>query len=338
MKKIITNLVLAMLVLQINLSCSDDNNTNSTASDVATAESFKELSSKAIESRKQTFSFKTEDGEQVFTSKAGVKIKINGNCLLKNGKSVSGEVVLEYIELFKNADMLLTGRATMGKDKDGNLKLLVSGGAFYIQAYQGKEKLELNCPINLEIPSSLTGDSVDPAMVLWRGTITDNNNIVWEEKIVDANNQIGNILIDDIDGDPAIPMNENIYNVFFDQFGWTNVDKFYDYTGEKTTIKVTVPDEYNQKNSSVYLHYDGEGSALAYLDTFDEATNTFSEHYGYIPVGLNTHIIFATEKGKNWLYAIKAVKIEKDAIYTFAKKDLKEVTEQEFKEIIMALP
>jgi len=110
----------------------------------------------------------------------------------------------------------------------------------------------------------------------------------------------------------------NNYYVTFGTFGWTNVDKFYSDPRPRTTILADAPDGYDNNNSAIYLSYDGEGTnALAKLDTYITATGLFSEHYGQIPIGLKCHVIFVTEDNGQWRYAIKAVTVAANDIYTF---------------------
>ena len=130
----------------------------------------------------------------------------------------------------------------------------------------------------------------------------------------------------------------NTYYAFFNSFGWTNVDKFYNFAGPKTQILATVPAGFNYENSAVYLHYDGEGNALAKLDTYDAVTGQFSEHYGQVPIGLACHIIFATEENGQWRYAIKAVTITANAVYSFTLPETVVGTEAQLVAAINALP
>jgi hypothetical protein len=47
----------------------------------------------------------TGTGTVTLTSAKGVTIKINGNCLTKNGNPVTGSVDIEYVELFDKGHM-----------------------------------------------------------------------------------------------------------------------------------------------------------------------------------------------------------------------------------------
>lgn len=268
-----------------------------------TAAAFKSISEKGVKRNTQNFTMTAGDGVVTLTSAKGVKLYINGDCLTKNGNPVTGEVNIEYIELFDKGNMLVTNKPTMGIMPDGKKNLLISGGEFFIKATQGGVELQTSCNLSMIVPTALT-NGFDNLMTLWTGVIDEDGELAWK----DARGA---------DGKGGVQGEGNNYYVTFGNFGWTNVDRFYSDPRPKTTILVDVPEGYNNTNSAVYLSYDGEGTnALAKLDTYT-AAGLFSEHYGQIPIGLACHIIFATEDNGNWRYAIKGVTTTADAVYTF---------------------
>jgi len=103
-------------------------------------------------------------------------------------------------------------------------------------------------------------------------------------------------------------------------------------------ILAEAPNGYDFENSAVYLHYDGEASTLAKLDTFNDATNQFSEHYGQIPIGLECHVIFVTEEDGQWRYAIKGVTIAANDVYTFTLSETTVGSQAQLVAAINALP
>lgn len=129
------------------------------------------------------------------------------------------------------------------------------------------------------------------------------------------------------------------YTMLTQAFGWTNIDRWYSDPRPKTTIHVSVPEGWDDANSAVYLSYDGEPTALAQFDTYDDETGLFSEHYGLIPIGLEVHIVFVTELEGQWSYAIQAATIEDAHLTTFdAPEDLIETDLAGLTEAINALP
>lgn len=321
-KKIMKLAILFIASLSIGLySCNKDDK----EAETVTSTEMKALRKKALDATVQKFSFDANTTLNI-TSTAGVRLIINGSGLRKNGNPVSGSVDIEYIEIFKKGNMLVTNKPTMGLMHNGNKNLLKSGGEFYIKASQGGVALTSTQLMTLIVPTT----SMDANMTLWVGDTTDTDNLVWKEVKNDttagANNRGG-----------VQAEGKNSYYVSFGNFGWTNVDRFYSDPRPKTPIKVKVPAGYDNTNSSVYLSYDGEGlNALAKLDTYEGGL--FSEHYGQIPIGLNCHIIFATEDNGKWRYAIKGVTIASGQTYTFTKEETTIATEEALIQVVNSLP
>ncbi|MGM8361655.1 hypothetical protein ACSV4D_07060 [Flavobacterium sp. ARAG 55.4] len=283
------------------ISCNNDDNEQMPA----TAAEFANVRQAALDKMVQEFTITAEDGATTLTSENGVKITLNGNCLTKDGNPVTGDVKIEFVEIFNKGNMLVTNKPTMGIMPDGKRNLLISGGEFFIKATQNGKELATSCNISLQVPTDLTG-GVDNTMTLWNGIIDDEGNLAWE----DARKADGN-------GKGGVEAGQNSYYVSFGNFGWTNVDRFYSDPRPKTTILADAPEGYDNTNSSIYLSYDGEGTnALAKLDTYT-AEGLFSEHYGQIPIGLACHVIFVTEDNGMWRYAIKGVTVQANDVYTF---------------------
>jgi hypothetical protein len=291
-----------------------------------TAAEFNALHTAALESLKQQFTFDGAAGSVTFTSQKGVILTLNTSCLTKNGNSVTGEVQLEYVEVFNKGNMLTANKPTMGVMPNGDKALLISGGEFYINATQDGVQLTIGCGMQLKVPANLTGGT-DAAMSLWYGMIDAEGNIVWDDAAADNPNQ-----------EVGVGAEGNNYYCYFNHFGWTNVDRFYSDPRPKTTIYVDVPEGYDDTNCAVYLAYVGETNALALLDTYDDATGLFSEHYGLIPIGLECYVIFVSEEDGEWTYAIKAVTIVEGQIITITDAELDSITEAELIAAIDALP
>ena len=186
-----------------------------------------------------------------------------------------------------------------------------------------------NCGVNVRIPTNLTGGD-DNEMLIWAGIEDENGNVEWE------NEREGNGDKLFIEGGGTTGGNQ--YYAFFGGFGWSNVDRFYSDPRPKATILVDVPEGYDNENSAVYLSYDGEETGLANLDTYDAGLELFSEHYGQIPIGLECHVIFATEEDGQWKYAIKAVTIVDNGTVVITDGETSLATEEQLTTIINNLP
>jgi len=330
MKNVKLAISLLVMTLSLLVSCSQDENSPTKVR--ATSTEFSMLKAAAMQSKMQDFQLDANQ-TQVLTTESGVQFVINGNCLSNNGNPITGTIDIKVIELFKSGNMVITNKPTMGKMENGDKVLLISGGEFFINATQGGVQLQLDCPIQVLVPTSLTGQ-VDNEMILWKGIGVDEDcdlpiicdNIVWEE--------IENEEVEIANGDNG----ETFYVADFGEFGWTNVDRFSQDSRPKTTLLVGVPNGFNNTNSSVYIYYNGEPNALGELDTYIEEQQLFSEHYGQIPIGLECHIIFASEDNGNWLYAIKPATIVDGEIITISDADLNTATANELEVLINDLP
>lgn len=296
-----------LFLLVITLVSCDNSDGDDIKITPPTSAAFKSISQKGVKGNTQKFTATAGAGTITITSAKGVKLNINGNCLTKNGNAVTGQIDIEYIELFDKGNMLITNKPTMGITADGKKNLLISGGEFFIKATQAGVELQTSCSMSMIVPATLT-DGLDNAMTLWTGVIDDAGELAWREAKAGA---------DGANGKGGVQGEGNNYYVTFGNFGWTNVDRFYSDPRPKTTILADAPEGYDNNNSAIYLSYDGEGTnALAKLDTYT-AAGLFSEHYGQIPIGLKCHVIFVTEDNGQWRYAIKAVTVAANDIYTF---------------------
>lgn len=322
-KQILGSLLLTTLLFS-SCKTTDDNDLPPVEHIPATEQEFKSIKDEALADLTQNFSFNSDDGYITLTSENGVQIGINGDCLTLNGDEISGNVDIEFVEIFEKGNMLTTNKPTMGRLPNGDKAMLLTGGEFFIEATKDGQLLDTNCLINLIVPSSLTGGT-DNEMVLWTGTIEEDDTLTWDE-------------VDNATGQGGVFAEGGQYYTLLEGFGWTNVDRFYNDPRPKTQIQVQAPVGYNYTNSAVYLSYDGEDTGLAALDTYDGTLNLFSEHYGQIPIGLECHVIFATEDNGIWRYAVKAVTIAENDIITFNIDETTTGTKASLTALINALP
>lgn len=320
--KLLFGLFAVTLLSLTSCSTNEDNDLSSDPFvDIASAQEFANVRNEALSNITQNFQFNADDGMISLTSENGVSISINANCLTKNGDPVTGIVDLEYVEIFEKGNMLTTNKPTMGLMNNGNKALLITGGEFFLEAIQDGVVLETGCAIQLVVPSDLTGGD-DPDMILWDGVIDENGDLTWEPA--------------DADGQGGVFAEFGEYYAFLENFGWTNIDRFYSDPRPKTTIYAQAPLGYNYTNSAIYLSYDGEDSGLAALDTY--ANGLFSEHYGEVPIGLECHVIFVTEVEGVWRYAIKPYTITENHIITFNMMETSIASEADLISIINDLP
>lgn len=323
MKKIhFSNLLLLLCVAAVLLACERDQNLPSHIK-APTEAGFKALRAKALENITQKKIFNGETGFE-FTSKQGAELFIFPNCLMDETNTiVTGEVEMTFIEIYDRGNMVLTNKPVMAKDPEtGHSVPLITGGQYLLEVKQGDKKLR-GCHYRLNVPGDLTG-GVDTDMVLWDGTIDNDGNLIYEN-VTDRQSYIefGETLTE--------------YGVIHDRFHWCNIDKYLNYDGPKTRIKVHVPSAYNSKNSAVYVAFSEENKALAQLDTYNETEKYFSEHYGFVPVDKTAHIIFISESQGSAVYVIKSVTIAANQSITIATNELQTGTLEQVIALINAL-
>src|SRR5690606_40066268 len=73
-------------------------------------------------------------------------------CALPIWEPVSGEIDVEFLELYDSGNMLVTNKRTMGQHPNGDRSLIITGGAFYINASQDGVPLDRETQISLEVP------------------------------------------------------------------------------------------------------------------------------------------------------------------------------------------
>lgn len=327
MKTTILKFGLAIIGSILWTACSTEDQVSET-SNFPTSQAFNQIRTQALDGVTQTFTLTSNSNLQTFTSTKGVQFTIDRSCLRLNGNPVTGNITIKFAEVFDGGKMLTTDKTTMGEYTSGVMGLIVSGGEFYLNATAGGQQLSLVCGVPVTIPTQLTGGA-DPTMLLWNGVIDADGNVDWKR---DQNNPAGTNGNVGVNGQGA----GAVYQTVFNQFGWTNVDRFYSDPRPKTTIQAIAPSGYDNTNSAIYLHYDGEGNALAKLDTYN--AGVFSEHYGQIPIGLACHMIFATEDHGNWRYAIKTLTITANTTYTYTLGETTLGTQAQLEAAINALP
>ncbi len=250
------------------------------------------LHERVMQNRKdavQNFTFDPAAGGTI-TGEQGTVVYFPPNAIGLNGQPVTGNVEIELIEIYDKGAMILQDMPTSGIKPNGDIEALKSGGEFFVNAKQGETQLELLQPISITSKGVAMQD-YEPMNVFRAGDNLDDTD-KWEEADEDNDGQN-----DEAQGHEGPgPNGDFVINSILDvsQFGWTNLDKWYSFTGPKTTLFVDVPDGYTPDNCNVYLSYDGE-PGLAKMDVWDTDQEMFTEHYGSLPIGMEVHFIMVAE-------------------------------------------
>lgn len=311
MKNLKHTFTLLVTTLLLITSCSkDDDGNDQNQFTPPTAAAFKALQEQAFNNLKQFATFNAEDGI-TFESAAGVTLTILGNCLSLNGNTVTGAVELEFVEIFDRSDMLFTNKTTTGKKPDNTFQPLISGGQFFVKAYQNNEELTTNCGFFISVPVDITG-GVQNEMSSFTGIFDENDNLIWLPQVTDfwiGQNQVGTMS----------------YNAIVQDFTPFNCDYFASFPDPKTEIQISLPTGFNYTNSQIYVATPSRPNSLALL-------------FGEFPIGMDIHVIFVSLEGDNYRYAIKSITVENNQQLIYTIEETNVVPYQELADVINSLP
>lgn len=282
-----------------------------------------------IKENTQHFTISASTGGNI-TGNQGTMVKFSTNPFVTlNGNIVTGNVDVELIEIYDRSSMLFANRPTNGKKDNGDISTLISGGEFFVNATQDGIQLKPAVGFTIIAPTDNTGE-IDQDMSQFRGVEIcdgDDCDVIWEE------NKDRGIEVGEFQGTGGW---QTAYYVFQSQFGWTNIDRWYNDPRPKTTIFVDVPEGFDNTNCAVFITYDGEPTALGSFDRFDADKGMFTEHYGLIPIGLKVHVILISIIDNKISYAINAVTITENHVEVIDA--VEDISEENLIDLIDSLP
>ena len=304
------NLIVLAAIVATAISCSSESGETLRP---PTAAEFNEMRTKALERITQTMMFNAEDGID-FTSDKGARFYLPASQIKLNGTLVTGPVKLEFVELYKNGNMLVVNKPLMGTAIDGTSKgPMITGGQFYINVTKDGNQIDEDY-YSMTVPAENTEEPPNPDMTFWVGAENENDNMEWDE----IDEQRGGVVWGE----------GNDYNLIGRFFCWINIDILYNLLGPKARVWIKVPQGYDNKNCAVYVVYKDQPGALAYMDVWDPTEKMFTEHYGLAPIGMNFYVVFVSVYEDHYVYAYKDVTVEDNQIITFTQSDLRGIDEE----------
>ena len=291
------------------------------------------LHSRIVENRQDAIQHFTIDASSggTITGSQGTQVYIPANAIGLNGQPVTGNIDIELIEVYDKGNMVLQDMSTSGIDPNGEVEALNSAGEFFLNAKQNGQQLEILSPLSIQ------SKAVDPQdfeqMQVFRAGNELEDTDKWEEADENDDGQTDNAQGHEGEGPNGDFVMYSVFDV--SEFGWTNLDKWYGFTGPKTSLYVDVPDGYNETNCNVYLSYDGE-TGLAKMDIWDSTQEMFTEHYGKLPIGKEVHFIMIAEIDGQLYYKIQGNTIVDNHIEVM--DNLQPVSEADLTTAINALP
>jgi len=298
-------LLLALSVATIMTNCKKDEQPEQTASDnySSLAQFYSEKAPKM-----QYYTINAITGG-TFTTPQGTVVNIPANAFkTKMDNTVSGDVTIEFKDIYKKSDMLLANVPTVtlwGAP-------IKSGGEFFIKAVQNNESLKIASGKKIEVIQPLNGMAADSGMLpmilaqdtaAWSGWEVTGADTV----IITATNYIFNLYQ---------------FNTPIDSGSWCNSDNptfFNNY--QQTTLTLNPLDDLESYHPDVFLVFK-DINCMVHLY---RSTTAFP--YYYAPIGLEcTAVALGVKDGK--LYsAFVPITISSNKIVNFK---LEETTSDEF--------
>ncbi|MBN2763960.1 MAG: hypothetical protein JXR41_12775 [Bacteroidales bacterium] len=247
--------------------------------------------------------------DTIFTGKEGTVLKINKDAFIDcQGKPVEGRIRINLKEIYSKPDIILSGITTTS---DG--QILETGGALYLNAYQGEKTLCVNdtAKISVIVPAG----EVRRDMKLYRGRFFDNTaKINWT--------------------DPEELLNNYVFET--GNLGWLSIERLVDkMNAEEISLVVSVNNRKDYKYLIMRMIYLNLGICL---DGFEAGKNRFVFGNNYaenlkLPVGEPVIVFAVAQREERPYIGMQEFILGKNNVSTL---NLKETTTEEMEALIEA--
>jgi hypothetical protein len=196
--------------------------------------------------------------------------------LLTNGQPATGRIYIETLLIKQKGDMI-----KMDKPTTSFGRVLISGGEILIRVRKENEELHLANGKGVYI--KYYDSSPSPLMKIFYG---DENNIERFNWIPSLNSST------------IIGVTQQGYEIFSEKLRWINCAYFSDSSGARVSVTASLPADYTNANTSVYLVFKDINSVVGMYG--DVTSKKFTSPK--IPVGKTAVVVSITKKGTNSYY------------------------------------
>lgn len=236
-----------------------------------------------------------------FTSPQGTTVTIPANAFLtKSGVLVTGNVTIQFKDLYKKSDMLLSRMPTTTFGGS----LLKSSGEFFIKASAANATVVLASGKKIDInqPAALTG-GIDQANLPQAFVAIDTVGLPWTQTNIDSVRTFSQNYIFSL----------YQYNAPVDSGSWCNSDNssyFSAYPQTQLTLKTV--DSVSVYGTEVFLVFKNI-SSMVHVYSYDNV----SFPYSYAPQGLQCTVVAVGVKGGQLYSAFVPITISANQIVNF---------------------
>lgn len=219
-------------------------------------------------------------GGTIQTSDGLTVIVPPGTLLRPGGQPATGRIHIETMLIRQKGDMVRLDKPTTSFGR-----VLISGGEIFIKIRKEGEELHLAPGKGIYI--RYADPAPNPLMKLFYGDEKNPERFNW----IPATNLNGAVNVD-------TSRTSTGYELFSNNLRWINCDYFADTSGARVNVTASLPADYTNANTSVYLVFKEIKSVVGMYG--DAATKRFASPK--VPSGKSAVVISITKRGTNSYY------------------------------------
>jgi len=252
-----------------------------------------------------------------FTGKQGTKVSIPAESIRDaSGNLVTGDVTLEFVEIFTKSEMILNNKPT--NLSDGGI--LVSAGEFMLNLKKGEDLLQPSNGVTFDFPVRENVSNVEQ-MSVWRAAENDLEGLFsWDARSTDS---LGLVQFN------VVTQQMNMSTFGWDSFTWLNCDYRFITSDPLTRLNV--------KPVNLTADLSNVAASIAFR-RINSVIGMWSNSSGFqsieIPIGEEVDVVMVGVGEEGIFLAVESVILSEDLELEL---EMEKVTEEELKEKLMEL-